>query len=42
MDEDVASSTVMFCATLTLTSGFTLETTILAPFDVDEMNTGKV
>ena len=30
----------MLCANLTLTDGYTLETTIIAPFDIDEGDTG--
>ena len=42
VDEDVASGTFMFCATLTLSDGFTLDTNIIAPFTIDETSTGKI
>ena len=32
----------MFCANLTLTPGYTLETTIIAPFTLDNGNTGWI
>ena len=38
VDED--GGTAMFCANLTLTAGYTLETTVIAPFDVSAGDTG--
>ena len=39
VQEDEQST--MFCAELTLTSGYTLETVIIAPFDEDTATTGR-
>jgi hypothetical protein len=38
VSEDAGST--QFCASLSLTSGFTLQTTIIADFEVDPGNTG--